>query len=110
MLKNINQEKFAEMILKSYRHQTETSAHAYAKEFCETIDEKFEPLAEAWIRVEKLPVIKEGNYTVGKIMSIQNTTDFLFALKLLNEYRADPVNGEAEIWRPRRALHPGARK
>ncbi len=110
MLRNINKQKFAEVILKSYRSQTEKSACAYAEEFCRTIDEKFEPLVAAWIAGEKLPVINEGKYTIGRIMSIQNTTDFLFALKLLNEYKADSVKGEAQIWRPRRALHPGARR
>lgn len=110
MLKDIDEKKFAQAILEFYQFQTERSSLAYAKEFCESIDERFEPLVRAWMEKEKLPVIKEGNYTIGKIMSIQNTTDFLFALKLLNQYKNDPVKGEEEIWKPHRALHPNVRK
>lgn len=110
MLRNIDEKKFAEAIVTKYRFQTEKSSISYAKEFCKEIDEKFEPLVKAWIDDEKLPIIKEGKYTIGKIMSIQNTTDFLFALKLLNEYRLDPIKGEDKIWKPRRELHFDTRK
>lgn len=110
MLVNIDIRKFAEAIRKNYRHQTEASSFAYANEFCNDIDQHFEPLVQAWIEGEKLPVIREGPYTVGKIMQIQNTTDFLFALKLLNTYRENPGQGEEEIWKPRGAYHPVTRK
>ncbi len=109
MLKNIDEKTFAEAILNSYRHQTAASSRAYAKEFCRDTDEMFEPLVQAWIDGKKLPSVKVGKYSVGIIMQIGGSTDFLRALKLLNLYKSDPQAGEAAIWKPDRALHESAR-
>lgn len=110
MLRNIDEKTFAEAILRSYKHQTIASSRAYAKEFCRDIDEMFEPLVQAWISGEKLPTIKIGKYSVGIIMQIGESRDFLRALKLLNLYKNDPGAGEEAIWKPDRVLHKSARR
>jgi len=110
MLKNIDEKLFAETILASYKHQTVTSSRSYAAEFCRETDEMFEPLVQAWINGEKLPVIKVGKYSVGIIMQICGSTDFLRALKLLDLYKKNPEAGEEAIWKPDRVLHENARR
>ncbi len=106
MLKHIDKNALAEAIRRHCSYETEASSRMCAEEVCRTVDEKFEPLVEAWIRGEEFPVIHAGKYTVGKIMTIRQDKNFLRALLLLNLYHVSPAEGEREIWRPDGAMSP----
>lgn len=104
MLKNIKRDLLVATIKISYSYPDE-GAEKYADKIINTIDEELEPIVNAWMMGEELPLIKIGKYTIKTVMGIQKTNDFLYALELLNSYKLDPEAGEKAIWRPSNRLH-----
>jgi len=99
MLKNVDKDKLIAAISSYYKFQTEVSAIRLAEEYINTIDPIFEEAVQCWL--EGLPILNViiGEYSVNKVLSIRNSTDYLNVLKLLSVYKDDPVLGEKLIWK-----------
>jgi len=100
MLQTINKENFACAIKQSYKGMTEEIANSMASELVELLDPTLEEAVSAWIEGVEVPDVAFEKYSISKILTIKNSTNYLEAFKLLSSYINDPEAGEQEIWTP----------
>lgn len=100
MLQNIDQQKFAIAIKQSYKTMTEVSSVNLALQLIDLLDATLEEAVIAWIEGSEVPDIAFEKYSVNKILSIRNNSDYLEAFRLLSDYIKDPAAGEKRIWKP----------
>jgi hypothetical protein len=104
MLKTIDKQQFADAIRQSYKTMTEVSSLNLAIKLMESLDESLEEAVKAWIEGKEIPDIATDKYSVNKILTIRNNSDYLEAFRLLSEYINDPQTGEKLIWKPVRDM------
>jgi hypothetical protein len=104
MIENIEIRQLTDAIKQTYKTSTEASAQNIAKLVIEQTDDILEPALSAWINGTPIPDIVVGNYSINKILKIRNNSDYLEAIRLLSEYKNDPVSGEKHIWKPMRGI------
>jgi len=104
LITTIDKKTLVTAILASYRFQTEASANNYADEILATMDPDFCEALQCWLDGKPVPNITVGKYSLGKILSIRHSTDYLHAFLLLTEYKKDAARGEKMIWKPIRGL------
>ena len=100
MLNHIDIEKFALAIKQSYKTMNDISSANLASKLIETLDECLEEAVIAWIDGKEIPNIEVDKYSIDKILSIRNNSDYLEAFSLLSDYKQDAVFGEKQIWKP----------
>ena len=107
MLHNINHQEFANAIRQSYKTMTDASSFNLAAQLMESFDASLEEAVKAWIEGKEIPDTAFEKYSINKILSIRNNSDYLEAFELLSDYIRDPVIGEKRIWKPARNRHWG---
>ena len=86
MLQGIDINSFAAAIKQSYKMMTDTSSINLAAQLVQVLDEDLKEAVEAWIAGKEIPDVSIGKYSINKILTIRNNSDYLQAFKLLSEY------------------------
>lgn len=102
MLHNIDQQSFTTAIKQSYEMMTDVSSSNLAAQLIESLDTALEEAVKAWIEGAEIPNVVANKYSINKILSIRNNSDYLEAFRLLSGYIKDPAAGEKCIWTPAR--------
>jgi len=102
MLNNISRQYFSSAIEQSYRTMTDESSNNLAAQLIESLDISLEAAVNAWIDGVDIPNVSYEKYSINKILSIRNSSDYLEAFRLLSDYIKDPQAGEKRIWSPAR--------
>lgn len=100
MLHNINAGAFAEAINQTYKTMNEVSSANLAAQLIAELDEGVEEAVAAWIKGTDIPDIVHGEYSVSKILTCRNSSDYLQAIRLLSLYMTDPEKGKKQIRKP----------
>ena len=100
MLQNINHQNFAESIKQTYKTMTDVSSSNLAAQLIDSLDVSLEEAVRAWIEGKEIPNVTFEKYSINKILSIRNNSDYLEAFRLLSDYTQNPTVGEKKIWKP----------
>ena len=99
---NIDPKSFAEALRRELPGLSADAAMFRASVLIRETDSRLELNVQQWIDQAPITDCWVGKYCVNAIMAIQNSTDFIDALEIMNLYLQDPTAGELRIWRGRR--------
>ena len=104
MVNNIDLNTFTKAIHETYKTMNMTASENFAKKIIAETDARLEPALIAWINGTNIPDVSYGDYSIHKILTCRNSSDYLMAIQLLSLYMNSPEEGIKKIRKPIRGM------